>query len=264
LIQDLANLLNVNLGGTVGKAKNQGDNDDISSLLSAEEEAAILKQKVADKAALDKKNNPLASVDIRNKYASKLRHRVEGGVAGLESAKQRQQDALIKGDAAGHLAARTVAMKSGGNNETKWMAMTGTGSLLQYVSNRSMKIALLPVPSNEQAEQEAKRMNDFTKQLPNVSFDVVLQDGEAANDILMHLIEELEPIDSLSTMVISDRDDYLRHAKETGMTTCRVRPHANSPRGNVSAHYTVNSMAEVQDVVNDINGISFNAVFASK
>lgn len=259
MIQEMANLLNVSLGGS--KAKKDDDAaDDLSALLSAEEEAAVL-----EKAAADKKinKNPLAGSDIRNKYASKLRHRVEGGVAGLESAKQRQADALVKGDAAGHLAARTVAMNQG-NTETKWMAMTGTGTLLQYISNRSMKIALLPVPSNSHAEIEGKRMREFAKQLPNVEFNVVLQNGEAASDVLTNLLEELSTLDPPTTMVVSDRDDYLRFAKDSGMTTCRVRTHANAPRGNVSAHYSVNSMAEVQDVLDEINGISFNAVFASK
>ena len=34
----------------------------------------------------------------------------------------------------------------------------------------------------------------------------------------------------------------------------------NSRRGNVTAHYTTPSIPEVQEVVNEINGISFNSV----
>ena len=60
-------------------------------------------------------------------------------------------------------------------------------------------------------------------------------------------------------MVVSDKDDYLKAAKDLGMITCRLRP-KNARRGNVTAHYNASSVPEVQDVVNDVTGISFNAV----
>ena len=156
-----------------------------------------------------------------------------------------------------------MAVKAGSSETPKWMALTGTGALLQYVSTRSMKIALLPQPGNRNAEQEGQRMEEFTKQIPQVTFDVVLKEGgEHVPGILQSLLGQIA-LDPLTCLVVSDRDDYLRSAKEAGMTTCRVRTHVNAPRGNTTAHYTVTTMAEVQDVVNEINGISFKAIGAS-
>ena len=245
MLQQMANLLNIKLGESPPTASKEPD-DDLPALTT----------KGKDK---KQSNNPLAGADIRNKYASKLRNR--GGVAGIELAKQEAENFLTKGDAAGHLAARAIAANQGNTETPKWMASTGTGSLLQYVSNRSMKIALLPLPDNGKVDRQGQRMEEFTKQIPQVTFDVLLTGGEDVSKILKDMLGKLS-LDPLSCMVISDRDDYLRNAKEVGMTTCRVRPHANAPRGNTTAHYTVESMAEVQDVVNDINGISFKAVSA--
>lgn len=253
MLQQMANLLNVKLGGSVTPSK-QID-DDLSSLDTTTADS--------DKRRPEKSpSNPLpGDNDIRNKYAAKLRNR--GGVAGIALAKQEADDSLLKGDAAGHLVARAMAVKAGSSETPKWMALTGTGALLQYVSTRSMKIALLPQPGNRNAEQEGQRMEEFTKQIPQVTFDVVLKEGgEHVPDILQSLLGQIA-LDPLTCLVVSDRDDYLRSAKEAGMTTCRVRTHVNAPRGNTTAHYTVTTMAEVQDVVNEINGISFKAIGAS-
>ena len=64
----------------------------------------------------------------------------------------------------------------------------------------------------------------------------------------------------ISILVVSDRDDYLRSARDLGIYTCRVRK-KNMPRGNVTTNYTVEDVKEVEDVVNELNGISFNTVF---
>lgn len=259
MVEQMSNLLGVKLGGSSQPLSKVLPEDDLSALLGDDDVDTSRAKKQQEK---QPSSNPLASMDIRNKYASKLRNKVEGGVPGIELAKSQVDESLSRGDAAGHLSARAMAVQSG-NSETKWMALTGTGALLTYLSNRSLKIALLPKPSNVEAETEGKRMNDFTRQLPNIPFDCLLEEGDDVSKILDELLDGLST-DALSTMVISDRDDYLRSAKEAGMTTCRVRANTNAPRGNVSAHYNVTSMAEVQDVVNEVNGISFNAVFAAR
>ena len=250
LLQQMANLLNVKLGESVAAKR---IDDDLSALAGA-------------KTTPDKKpiSNPVAgNSDIRNKYAAKLQNR--GGIAGIELAKYQAEDSHMKGDAGGHLVARAMAVKAGSTSEAsqRWMAHTGTGALLQYVTARSMKIALLPVPGNGKAEEEGNRMQEFTKQIPQIAFDVVLKEGETVDEILQNLLIQAS-MEPLTCLVISDRDDYLRTAKDAGMTTCRVRAHGNAPRGNTSAHYTVMSMAEVLDVVNDINGISFKAIASAR
>jgi len=267
MIEEMANLLNVRLGGSIdGRLKEK--EDDLSAITGEVQPKIDSAEKYSKKEEEYESTHPdiASSSDIRSKYLHKLRNRTEGGMSidGIERAKQQIDDTLTKGDAAGHFAARAIAVNQGSTNSTKWMALTGTGSLLQYVSTRNLKIALLPIPQNLQHEQEGKRMDDFTKQLPNVKFDLLLRKGENVSDILEKLIRALPIGDPNATLVVSDRDDYLKLAKETGMTTCRIRKSPNAPRGNTTAHYNVANLADVQDVINEVNGISFVAVRAKR
>lgn len=270
MVQEMAKLLNVNLGGEANKTSNeptddlsrltQGDsrptpNDDAPPPISSR---ANEQQQQKTSLSSSSSSSPFHG-DIRDKYAAKLKRKLDGGVMGVERAKEEAETALKRGDASGHLAARNIAVSQGSQ---KWMALSGTGSLLQYISNRGLKLVLLPVPNNDFSHDEERKMQDFTKQLPRVIFDVLLTEGEEVTEILDQTQEELG-LDPVVTMVVSDRDDYLREAKKSGMITCRVRFQPNAPRGNITAHYNVEAISDVQEVVDDINGISFNAVFAA-
>ena len=84
-------------------------------------------------------------------------------------------------------------------------------------------------------------------------------EGREASEILHTVLSKIEA-EPISTIVVSDRDDYLGSAKELGVFTCRVRK-KNAPRGNITTNYTVEMVKEVEDVVNELNGISYNTVF---
>mmetsp|Transcript_5142 Transcript_5142/g.7823 ORF Transcript_5142/g.7823 Transcript_5142/m.7823 type:complete len:372 (+) Transcript_5142:144-1259(+) len=271
LVQNIANLLNVDLGGiSTRKKKNTDyDDDDLSALIggSKKEETTsttTTSKESSSSSPLEPQSNTAAdsnytSNDVRAKYAAKLRRKVDGGMAGYERAKQEHEDTMKRGDAAGHLVARAIATQQSAS-KSKWLATTGTGSLLSFVTTRSMKIALLPIPQNDNPEKEAFHMEEFQKQLSNqVHFDVLVKEGNHAKPILKHVADTVGVPDGM-TMVVSNRDDYLKEAKDRGMITCRIQP-LNARRGNVTAHYNVKSVADVQEVVNEINGISFNAVF---
>ena len=187
---------------------------------------------------------------------------------------------------------------------SKWMATTGAGTLLSFLMSRSMKIILLPIPqtnilSTQQQfihpniEGEGQRMKDLTQQLPNIHFHHLIPNGEDANVILDNLYTHITSIQpSFSTtstttenkegknnhymtddatsqvlpkhcLIVSDRDDYLKMAKEKNMFTCRIRPE-NARRGNITAAYNVLEMAHVENIINEINGISFNSVFGAR
>ena len=182
--------------------------------------------------------------DVRAKYAKKL----QGGLAGVELAKHQVNDALQKGDATGHMAARKIAMQQQTAGATRWMAMTGAGKMLTYLTHRSIQIAIVNTKPNPQ-------MYDFEKQLSNVVIDAII-DHENPNELMKQLVGELGKAPD-KTLVVSDRDDYLRAARDLGMITCRLRP-KNARQGNVTTVYTKESVLEVQELVNEINGISFN------
>jgi hypothetical protein len=273
LVQTLAKLLNVQLGGTSGSnkrdAENMEDEEDLVRALSRgtgrERESESKKNDPPSKAET-KKAPMLPFMDIRSKYNAKLHQRVEGGLAGVERQKEEAEHTLQKGDASTHLAARANAIMSGsgGSAAAKWLAATGTGNVLRYASSRSIRLALLPIP-NSANPQISRGMSDLVQQLPRVNFDLLLKVAEdlTAKNLISQVRQHMEEqggITAICTLVVSDRDDYLRAAKEAGMYTCRVRP-KNARRGNVSTSHTVESISEVEDVVNEISGISYNAVF---
>ena len=265
-VQSLANLLNVKLGGE-SQQKNfsrEEKGDDLSRLTGELRNRETKKEKDNEKT--------LSLLDVRAKYARKLRSKVDGGIAGLENMKFQRDEALQRGDAEGHLFARSIAASNTvASSGQKWMATTGVGKLLGFLTSRSMKICLLPSPvsmSEKTRDLTKASMEDLTKQLPNVEFHFFLEvkgqedmnSSVQANLLLDSVTSNLER-KSKSIIVVSNRDDYLRSARDKGMFTCRVR-RKDQPRGNVTTDYTVESMNDVEDIVNEVNGISFNSVFS--
>jgi len=262
IIQNIANLLGVNLGGDV---KQDGGIDDLSRLTGKSDGISTTTKKKEDA-----REN--LTHDVRIKYAKKLRARVEGGLAGVELANSKREEILKKGDAPGHLIARSIAAAQiVSTSGSMWLAKTGTGTLLTFLNQRSMKIALMPSPTltdTIEKEKEGERMNNFTKQLPGIKFHLLIKGleddnipiGKSTDAVLGQILASIV-IPPVSTLVVSDRDDYLLAAKNRGMFTCRVR-RKNKPRGNVTTSYTVADIDEIEDVINEVNGVSFNTVLS--
>lgn len=293
MVENIANLLNVKLGGETGRKKAEVDDnisgltgeasigaaqtDEIGSSIlgvlskkpsspSSRREEENVRPKAAESRSKADRTKAKPFLDARSKYADKLRKKLDGGLAGVERANVERAEALQRGDAAGHLTARKIAASQAVLSGSKWLATTGAATLLQYLTSRSVRVALLPVPNNGDTgstEAEGERMETLVRQLPQARFDVLLKDGStSADSILSRAEEELDDVPALETLVVSDREDYLRSAKEAGMFTCRVRP-LNAPRGNVSTSYTVSSVAEVEEALDELNGISYNTVFSN-
>jgi hypothetical protein len=281
LVEQLASILNVKLGGETSKSK-QSEADDLAAILGPNKSSVdknILTPIPTPKAALPHVDH----MDIRTKYAAKLRGKIDGGVAGLELAKSDMESMTKRGDASMHLAARDLISSEGLGTEsntssTRWLATTGVGKLLSYLTSRSMHIALLPLPSTPsqpQSDEDVKRtqqqMETLTRQLPNVTFDLLVPDGrrrgyeksELSNDntpedVLKNVLSKIEDIPAIQFVVVSDRDDYLKAARDNGMYTCRIRPKSKR-RGEFTTNYDVEDVGSVLDVINDLNGVSFNA-----
>lgn len=255
MIQSIANLLNVKLGISGGKKKDEfAEDDDLSALESSPVASTVQDAPPGKRAVKPVKLSPPMS-DVRDKYAEKIKRKLDGGsLAGVDLAKYEKIEQ--KGDAF-HIQARTIAaaepvMKSG----SKWLANTGTGNLLTYLTNRSIKVALVPKP-NTKDNEVGDDMDSLSRQLPNVRIHAKIKDGEREpGDILNEVLSEADGIPEIATLVVSDRDDYLKAARGMGMYTCRVQL-KNVRRGSCTTDYTVSSIAEVQDILNDINGISF-------
>lgn len=263
MVQEMANLLKIQLVGDTTTTSSTSTTT-LAGIQLVKESDDDLTKRMGDCVPTVERNvppsslpKPLPLTDIRSKYAHKLNSRLDGGLSGVDSAKAALIVSLSKGDASGHLAARQLSIKQG-SAATRWMSMTGTGSMLQLLSNRSMQIVLLPVPNNIDSEAEGNRMQQFTKQIPSVNIELLVKEGKNVDLVLERVLKELN-MDSINVMLVSDRDDYIQFAKDRGMVTCRVRP-PNARRGNITSHYTIENIPDTTDVVNEINGISFNAV----
>eukprot|EP00977_Amphora_coffeiformis_P016578 scaffold5169_cov172-Amphora_coffeaeformis.AAC.9 len=257
VVQEVASLLNVDLGGMSAKKKKDEPDDDLSLLMGSQESPP----KPTASSSISK-NNPFA--DIRSKYADKLAKRgVQGGLAEVELTKHQVEETLRRGDAGGHLAARKIAAANPVSRQRSWMALTGTGALLQYLTQRSIQIALLPRPSETLNEDEGEYMEDFKRQLHDVNFGHLLKDGRPGAEALVQTVLQKLNLDPTVVLFVSDRDAYLKAAKEANFMTCRILP-PNARRGNISAHFMVPDIPAVQEVVDEVNGISFNAVFKSR
>ena len=286
LVEKMANLLNVNLGGdSTNIPKQQPEKvEDLAAIFGGGSSSSQgAKDNATNKSSIPKEKPGVDHMDIRSKYASKLRKKIDGGVAGLDLANSEKEDTMKRGDASIHMAARNLISQEGlgGENNTsssRWLANTGVGKLLSFLSSRSMQIVLLPLPSTKshpQSDEDVKRCNEemesLTKQLPNVKFDLLIPDGrkrgqeqtelandDTAQDVLQNVLSKIEDIPPIKFVVVSDRDDYLKAGRDNGMFTCRIRP-KNKRRGDITTNYSVEDAADVQDVINEINGISYNA-----
>ena len=238
--------------------------------------------------------NILLAHDPRAKYLSKLSQKgIVGGLDSVNRAREQVASALQKGDAAaGHWEARNLVRQStevhggggrttdGTSHQIRWMARTGTGHLLQYMTQRAMKIVLLPSSGAKGDTTDAARtaegqdMKEFDRQLKEVVIDRFVTPHEAvqtetgerrlASDLIQDVLAGLELVTSPERcMMVSDQEDYLRAAKDAGMVTCRIRPH-NAPRGNVSVHYMIPTLSELRQVIDSINGVSFNAALKGR
>jgi len=229
--------------------------------------------------------------DIRAKYAHKLKK--SGGLAALELAKSHVKDTLASGDASGHLATRKIAIQQGHNTSnyqdmdgtnTKWLPSLEASTLLTYLTHRTIRIVLLPTiikyspeeeeKVNNKQQESTKIMHEFAAQLKNVIIDNIIptlvgDDRNKNNDIdndnnrikntFKNGILNKYDMDPSRVLLVSDREEYLRAARDMGMIICRLQK-KNARRGNITPHYSVETVEEVQEVVNEINGISFNTI----
>jgi hypothetical protein len=300
LVQDIANLLKVKIGeeetsktisvdepdeATLARLFTKSSNDDDKMTISTETSESISSSNIKKPPLIPTTTSnllPSAITDIRSKYASKLQKKIDGGASSLD--RQKEEKLLNRGDASLHLAARAIATNKNNPNNTstgptRWLAASGTSKLLSFISSRSMKIALLPIPRSQHAdsaqkvpkeEEETsnntgKAMEELSHQLPHVQFHLLIKSGEGKDlaNVIVRQVQDAMSKDHgilpINTLIVSDRDDYLREGRDMGFYTCRIRPN-NLRRGNVTTNFTTETIAEVEDVINELNGLSMNSV----
>jgi hypothetical protein len=148
------------------------------------------------------------------------------------------------------------------------------GNIVDYVRHRSMRLGLLSGLRNPAlADTLMRQMSDTRFVRPPNSGgggDVVNAQGEeewksSGNDVA-ELLSVFLPSggDAHSLLLVSRSDKILQQGSDLGLYTCRYR--ADGDRyGNVGTHYTACSPLEVQDALEDLNGIAMRAsAFSSR
>jgi len=167
------------------------------------------------------------------------------------------------------------AQESGETGATAgaWLLRPGMGNIVDYVRHRSMRLGLLSgLRSPTLADTLVRQMSDTRFVRPpggggdDGSIDEEDEWKSSGNDVarLLSVLHHPSGGDAQSLLLVSRSDAILQQGADLGLYTCRYR--ADGDRyGNVGTHYTARSPLEVQDVLEDLNGIAMRAsAFSSR
>ena len=155
VVKDMANILNFDLNAVLGKSPPP-------STATATATATTIPKTKSDNPI------PQSSTDeIRNKYAALLSKKlgtttsnssatnITETISNLASAKSA---ILSKGDASLNATAKALASSQAPLNveSSRWLVVSGVGTLFEFLNKRSMKVALIPSPSVHCASPETE------------------------------------------------------------------------------------------------------------
>ena len=283
-VADMAAVLGVNVSATgdgvsLGKVEDDDKDGKAPPLTREEEEEEVAALDLSRPRGLKKdmmKNGPSDVVpgadDIRAKYMAKLKAKrgidasqILGTPGKVGSTASSEQDSTF------HLSLRSSIVSSEKDSEPnkyasgRWLPVSGMGKLLQYVCSRSIKVGIMSgwplLPS-----YKAGDVMEYQRQLGMVDFDFVFDEGAAQDDeaLVPASIQELDVEsgsagDLSGVMVVSQETRILKAARDANSYTCYVVPKSGR-RCGISTNYTINSIGELRDVIDDVNGVSFNNV----
>lgn len=124
---------------------------------------------------------------------------------------------------------------------------------LDYTSKRSIKLGIIPRDTTILSTIET-----FIKQLKGLNFQILLiKDNYDINSLVKELNEyiELNKIESKHVLIISNNEKSLELSKKSGYLTCRFK-FPDTPNGQFSCNFTATNAIELQDIVEEMNGIS--------
>ena len=297
-----AALLNVKLGSEMKPNVPASESkDDLSKLIGSQEQLfnsqiENIKDEEMKASAVDgvqafknneklkKKNQIDGEVDVRNKYAQALKKKGLG-LAGIERINLDKTEQLSKGDSSVHMNARQMALQRdedklyGDDGDLRWMVANGVAALCHYLASRGMKMGIITSPKELEEEKVRADMMRFTKQLETFEFHHIGNNPYAMNDNLSVQNKEeiilksafdsflsedpnFTSVEPKHILVCTSSDSIIKSSRDAGYFTCRIRA-PNAIRGEITANYVVETLEQVEDIVNEINGISFTSVRSS-
>jgi len=203
---------------------------------------------------------------VQSKYFSKISKKLGGAnpMAGSNPSS--------KGDSELHSAAKQLlqqeSQRAGKVQETsRWLLQEGMGGVLEYSNSRTIGLAVLAL--NSHSDDLLKAFQSQTDDIPwmfvgkssgGVSLDATLFATKAEEDLTLaeKKFSQSGGITPGQIVFVSSNETCLKIAKERGMLTCRFRP-ADGLFGQVSTDYLASSSIELQDCLEELNGIALRA-----
>lgn len=210
---------------------------------------------------------------VVTKYGDKLRQRLGG--ASLESVSgsgQAAQDRRAGGDAK-RLMASKKAVQQQEEGGGRWLLVEGMGNILDYTSFRTIPLCCFPLSSQTDA-----LLKTFLSQvhetpwfyLGSVATATTAPAPTIDGSILAAQFVEMENkfisngISPKQLLVVSSNEQFLALSKSRGFLTCRYRP-LDSLYGQVSTDMVATNALEIQDCLEELNGVALRAsVFSSR
>lgn len=132
-------------------------------------------------------------------------------------------------------------------SSSRWVIADGMGDLLDYLFNRSMRLAVL-----KDEATDAKRMDQLASQLRPTTLSFASM-APVSEDALIEMENELG-FRKTDIFFVSSSDQSLALARKRGYFSCRYRP-VDGLYGQVTTDFAAASALEIRDAINELTGI---------
>ncbi|GMI12535.1 hypothetical protein TrLO_g12977 [Triparma laevis f. longispina] len=209
-------------------------------------------------------HNPSAD-DIRSKYLKKLKEKK--GISAKDILASDTSTPSQTPDSSFHLDLRSSIISSESTNDpnkyaaTRWLPVNGMAKVLQYITSRSIRIGLLqpltPGPLYQTGDVKTFKFQLGDKVDFDYSFDEAAPSQNLFNAIEGINVEKSDADSTSGVMVVSSCSNTLKSARDNNSYTVYIKPKSGR-RCDISPNYNINSIDELRDVIDDVNGVSFN------
>ncbi len=149
---------------------------------------------------------------------------------------------------------------------SRWLLADGMGDVLDYVFNRSVRIAAIGAavdyqPHTIQQLQTQLKNTKFSYVRPSINPNPYLNGQVPKEEVTKHIIQSFDEMEEklqvrkTEVLVVSGEESILSIAHQRGYYTCRFRQPGRM-FGQVSTDFVANNAVEVKDAVDDLIGIA--------
>ena len=182
---------------------------------------------------------------IQTKYMNKIRKRIGDKSIVDATSPIKETDAKLLN------IAKTIPTPNETKKPLRWLLQVGMGDVLDYSSFRSINVAVLNTK-----KASFNLIDQLAGQITNINFYKINKTNDDKLKLIdkFSLMEENLKIIQKECLLISSNEEIIASAKERGYYTCRYRS-SDSLYGQQSTDFQATSAIEVQDCIEELNGI---------